>query len=258
MRLAYVFSPIFFGLFSLFGNLVNRSSSPILLAIESSGALCGVALAYAESGEALAELTFSEPFLHDKLLAEAANTLVAMLELSFKDLAAVAVSAGPGSFTGLRIGAAFAKAIAFEDSPPLIAVPTLRALALSAKSFAESLGISRLCVGVPSHKDLFYVQYFSSSAEPESDVALASASAFEPASEVLYVGSAFVSSSHESVPLAPLPSGARTLPAEYSRISPAAVACLAAESYRRRAFVPAAEYTPLYAQDFTPKTSIRA
>lgn len=65
--------------------------------------------------------------------ADVAHTLVQQIldknKLKFSDLNAVSVSSGPGSYTGLRIAAAMSKGICFAQNLPLIAIPTLKAMA---------------------------------------------------------------------------------------------------------------------------------
>lgn len=77
--------------------------------------------------------------------------------LTVGDLSAVAVSIGPGSFTGLRVGLVFAKTLAWLRGIPLLSVNTLQAMAQQcAGQYGEVLGISdarvvrclRCCVGV--------------------------------------------------------------------------------------------------------------
>jgi tRNA threonylcarbamoyladenosine biosynthesis protein TsaB len=229
----------------------HPDSSSLLLCIETSGSLCGIALAntatqHTDSSTLLAELSFSEPFLHDKLLAEAAHSLCAMVDVEIGSLAAVAVSAGPGSFTGLRIGAAFAKALTFENVPKLIAVPTLEAIALSAAPSAELLSKQRICVGIPSHKNLVYWQEFESSVVPINTVTLVEANTLVPNKDFFYAGPAFTSMDFSE-------SAYTTLP-EFCRISPSMIANLAVRLFHQQVFTLSEEFVPLYVQDFIPKT----
>lgn len=224
----------------------NHVSSPILC-IETSGSLCGVALADATSRVLLAELSFFEPFLHDKLLAEATRSLLAMTGIKFSSLAAVAVSAGPGSFTGLRIGAAFAKALAFDNTPQLIAVPTLQSIALASAPVAVAMGKKRVCVGIPSHKHLIYAQNFSLDTTPQGTIELLDETLITPDANTFYAGAAFAQ-----------PAFAANLGftsfSEFCRITPSMIAQSAMMLFQKQAFTPAEDFVPLYAQEFVPKS----
>jgi tRNA threonylcarbamoyladenosine biosynthesis protein TsaB len=104
-----------------------RAREPLLLAIESAVAP-GVALLRGE--EVLAQRACSHPAAETLLPAIAA--LLAEREMSVGDVAAFAISIGPGSFTGLRVGLATLKGLAFGTTRKAVAVPTLAALAQEA------------------------------------------------------------------------------------------------------------------------------
>ena len=105
-----------------------------ILAIETATKVCSVALS--DNGSIIAESTLHIPQVHVERLVVCANEMMENVHLNYTDLDAVAVSNGPGSFTGLRIGLSVAKGIVFALDRKLIAVPTLDALALKAKDFA--------------------------------------------------------------------------------------------------------------------------
>ena len=98
-----------------------------ILAIETSTLVSSVAIATPDA--LLAELTLKVRKTHSERLMPHIESLLQMAELEAKNLRAVAVSMGPGSFTGLRIGISTAKALAYALKIPLIGVPTLKALA---------------------------------------------------------------------------------------------------------------------------------
>ncbi len=98
-----------------------------ILAIETATKVCSVAAA--EEGELLGEFSLFVAQVHAERLVIMINNLLDNLRLSYRDLDAVAVSIGPGSFTGLRIGLSVAKGIALGQNTKLIAVPTLEAIA---------------------------------------------------------------------------------------------------------------------------------
>ncbi len=105
-----------------------------ILAIETATRVCSVAVS--SEGKILGETSIYVPQSHAERLVIIMDGLMAGLKLSYRELEAVAVSIGPGSFTGLRIGLSVAKGIAFGQHKKLIAVPTLEAIALGSGEFA--------------------------------------------------------------------------------------------------------------------------
>ena len=99
----------------------------MILSIETSTDVCSVALS--DSGRTLMSLEYEGAPQHAARLAPMIQDLMAKASLNYRDLDAVAVSSGPGSYTGLRIGASTAKGIAYAAGLKLIAVPTLSIMA---------------------------------------------------------------------------------------------------------------------------------
>lgn len=99
----------------------------IILIIETSTEICSVALA--KDGELLDLIESKEGQNHARLVTVFAENLLVRNNIGPGDLAAVAVSKGPGSYTGLRIGVSTAKGICYARGIPLIAVGTLEAMA---------------------------------------------------------------------------------------------------------------------------------
>ena len=97
-----------------------------LLALESSGLVASVAIV--EDEILIAEYTTDFKKTHSQTLLPMVDEIVSMTETDLSSIDAVAVSAGPGSFTGLRIGAATAKGLCLALDKPLIPVPTLDAM----------------------------------------------------------------------------------------------------------------------------------
>ena len=100
----------------------------LVLGIETATVLGGIALV-SGGGELLGEVLLRNHESHSERMLPAIDWLLATLGTSLRDCAAVAVSAGPGSFTGLRAGMAAAKGLAFSLGVPLYGIPTLEALA---------------------------------------------------------------------------------------------------------------------------------
>lgn len=98
-----------------------------ILAIDSSGLIASAALATEEA--VLAEYTTNYKKTHSQTLLPMIDEIVQMTETKLDQLDAIAVTAGPGSFTGLRIGSATAKGLGQALEKPLIAVPTTEVLA---------------------------------------------------------------------------------------------------------------------------------
>ena len=98
-----------------------------ILALDSSGLVASAAVL--EDDILLGEYTINHKKTHSQTLLPMVDALVQMLELDLNTVDAIAVAAGPGSFTGLRIGAATAKGLGLALDKPLIAVPTVDALA---------------------------------------------------------------------------------------------------------------------------------
>ncbi|SDF11737.1 tRNA (adenosine(37)-N6)-threonylcarbamoyltransferase complex dimerization subunit type 1 TsaB [Sporomusa acidovorans] len=100
-----------------------------ILAIDTATLVSSVAIATQDT--LVAELTIQTRKTHSERLMPHIASLLSMAEMTQNSIKAVAVSIGPGSFTGLRIGLATAKAMAYALHIPLIGVPTLAALAFS-------------------------------------------------------------------------------------------------------------------------------
>ncbi|MBQ7920747.1 MAG: tRNA (adenosine(37)-N6)-threonylcarbamoyltransferase complex dimerization subunit type 1 TsaB [Lachnospiraceae bacterium] len=97
-----------------------------VLAIDSSGLVASVAVV--EEGTLLAEYTIHHKKTHSQTLLPMLDEVKKMIELDLKSVDYIAVAAGPGSFTGLRIGSATAKGLALALSKDIVEVPTLEGL----------------------------------------------------------------------------------------------------------------------------------
>lgn len=104
-----------------------------ILALDSSGLVAGVAVVEsAEDGadaKTIAEYTVNYKKTHSQTLLPMLDEVAKMTELDLASIDAVAVAAGPGSFTGLRIGSSTAKGLGLALEKPLVPVPTLEGLA---------------------------------------------------------------------------------------------------------------------------------
>lgn len=97
-----------------------------IIAIDSSGLVASVAVATEDA--LIAEYTVNFKKTHSQTLLPMLEEVSKMTELDLDTVDAIAVAAGPGSFTGLRIGSATAKGLGLALNKPIIAVPTVDAL----------------------------------------------------------------------------------------------------------------------------------
>jgi tRNA threonylcarbamoyladenosine biosynthesis protein TsaB len=100
---------------------------PLILHIETATAVCSVALS--DNGRLIHEKTLAEPREHARMLTVIIDDLLSEAGYIYKQLAAVSVSKGPGSYTGLRIGVATAKGLCYALDIPLIGIGSLYAMA---------------------------------------------------------------------------------------------------------------------------------
>lgn len=98
-----------------------------ILGIDSSGLTASVAVV--EDNITIAEYTVNYKKTHSQTLLPMLDEITGMTEQNLDSIDAIAVSAGPGSFTGLRIGSATAKGLAGALHKPIVAVPTVDGLA---------------------------------------------------------------------------------------------------------------------------------
>ncbi|MDR1005883.1 MAG: tRNA (adenosine(37)-N6)-threonylcarbamoyltransferase complex dimerization subunit type 1 TsaB [Bacteroidales bacterium] len=106
--------------------------NPIILLIETATNVCSCALASADN--IIAFKQSKEPNAHSRMLAVMIDSLLKENDIAPCRLSGVAVSKGPGSYTGLRIGVSTAKGICYALSVPLISIETLYILAFAART----------------------------------------------------------------------------------------------------------------------------
>jgi len=100
----------------------------ILLGIETATKVCSIALS--KDNELLAIEEVGGEYSHAENVTNFIEKVVKKANIKFNDIDAIAVSKGPGSYTGLRIGVSSAKGLCYALDKPLIAIDTLQAMAL--------------------------------------------------------------------------------------------------------------------------------
>ena len=117
----------------------------LILNIDTALTVASVSLA--KNGQERAVLTHDSQKSHAEFLQTAAEKLMQSQGLTFDQLDAIAVSSGPGSYTGLRVGMASAKGFAYALQKPFITVNTLELMAYGAReiTLAKGIGHAMIC-----------------------------------------------------------------------------------------------------------------
>ena len=107
---------------------INKIVNPTyIINIETATEICSIGLS--KNGKTIALREQSQPNIHSQMVLPAIDELLQEANIDKKDLNAVAVSEGPGSYTGLRIGTSTAKGLCYALEIPLIAISTLKIIA---------------------------------------------------------------------------------------------------------------------------------
>ncbi|MEX1139070.1 MAG: tRNA (adenosine(37)-N6)-threonylcarbamoyltransferase complex dimerization subunit type 1 TsaB [Bacteroidota bacterium] len=128
----------------------------IVLGLETSSRVCSAGLA--DDHDLRCSKTLVEGTIHSEKLLPLVHSLLGEQHISLSQLDAIAVSSGPGSFTGLRIGFSAAKGLCFSSAKPLVVVSTFGALAHSA--FQAAPNAENIVVALDAKKGDFYVGLF--------------------------------------------------------------------------------------------------
>lgn len=158
----------------------------LVLGIETASDVCAVGLV--DGDRPLADLALLRPREHGSKLALLVEAALAASGVGASDLDAVAVSSGPGSYTGLRIGVSTAKGLCAATGASLVGVPTMLALATTLPAGPQR---TSLLVGLPSRRGEVYAALYESVEQgwqermPPTAVDLADLAAWLPSSDGL-------------------------------------------------------------------------
>lgn len=136
-----------------------------ILAIETATAVCGSAVV--ENERILGERSIEAPQMHSEKIMGLIDEVLTSARIGLKDIDAIAVSIGPGSFTGLRIGLSVAKGLSFTCEKPLTAVSTLRALARNAIGRGLAAGRDLILCSIDARRDEVYAAGYRAAALDE-------------------------------------------------------------------------------------------
>lgn len=123
-----------------------------ILAIETSSSICGVSILHDQEILSIVEKNVDRK--HAELLPSFTKAALDKAKKTLNDIDAIAISIGPGSFTGLRVGLGFAKGLAYTKSMPIIPIPSMLSLAFSLRKYEPEQGI------VHSHGNKIFFQTF--------------------------------------------------------------------------------------------------
>ena len=215
-----------------------------ILALESSSLVASAAIL--EDETIIAEYTTNFRKTHSQTLLPMVDEIVKMTGTDLHTLDAIAVSSGPGSFTGLRIGAATAKGLGLALNIPLIAVPTLDA---AAYNFMGADGI--VCPIMDARRSQVYNGLYHTRDSFEIVRASRALAVEELIGELNEMGERVIFSG-DGVPVSAAAIDLEMkvpycyAPANMNRQRAAAVAALGGEMFKRGDTVPADAFVPEY------------
>lgn len=216
-----------------------------ILSIETATKTCSVALHQEKTLVGVQEVHLEKS--HSSLLHVMIADLLFQCGVDKKHLAAIAVSKGPGSYTGLRIGVSAAKGLCFALDIPLIAVETLEAMAWGVHQYTTEN--TWLCPMIDARRMEVYCQLWNKNVDlvmPTSAV-IVDEEAFQKQlskQPILFFGDG----ASKCIPILGSSPNARFL--HHVHPSAAWVGALAVEKYAQKAFEDVAYFEPYYLKDF--------
>lgn len=225
----------------------------MILCIETSTAVCSVALV--ENGNVIALRESIDGQNHAEKITIFIDEIMKEANVVYKDLDAIAVSMGPGSYTGLRIGVSTAKGFCYALEKPLIAVDTLAAMAhgfiSSQLSAISNQPTAILCPMIDARRMEVYSAFFNEKLERTSET------------EALVIDENSFMELKQNNHLYLFGDGADKLATlfendknitvvEKFHCSAAYMSTLAEEAFKNKDFVDVAYFEPFYLKNFVP------
>jgi len=125
-----------------------------IIAVETSTEICGIA--YIENGNCVYLVEDRIPRQHAEKLPLFYNELIEKTRLNLSEIDTIAVSIGPGSFTGLRIGLSYSKGLAYSQNKPIVPVPTMQSIIYGVEKNNKNVVAMLL-----SHGNKYFIQQFN-------------------------------------------------------------------------------------------------
>ena len=217
----------------------------LILSLETSTNVCSVALT--REGDTVATEKLFVEKSHSNLLTVVIDSLLGQVGIEKQELSAIAVSKGPGSYTGLRIGVSTAKGLCYALDKPLIAVNTLQAMAREILPYNTHQAY--LCPMLDARRMEVYTALYDASLKelmPTQAMILDESSFAETLAEnnVLFFGNG--SDKFRAL----VESNANAYFISGHSPSALAVGQLASEAYQKQRFEDVAYFEPFYLKDF--------
>ena len=227
----------------------------VILALETSSTICSVALYQQEQLLALSELQIEKS--HSSHITVLIDQMLQNCHLTLSDLAAVAVSGGPGSYTGLRIGSATAKGLCYALEIPLIEVSTLYALAHELIQVIPAAQQYLFCPMIDARRMEVYSCLVNSDLQELMPIApiILSETTFQDylaKQPVVFFGSG--AAKYQKM----IEHFSNTLFVNSIALSARSIGALAVEKYEKQIFEDVAYYEPFYLKDVYITTSSKA
>ncbi len=219
----------------------------LLLAIETASQVCSVALAV--DGKVVCTRERDTPNIHSTILTSFIDELLHEANVEPANLDAIAVSSGPGSYTGLRIGVATAKGLCFALGKPLIAIPTLQGMALGMRQAYLRSGGEIYCPMLDARRMEVYCALFDDNLEmvKETEAKIIDENTFSDllsAGRIIFAGEG----AEKCTPMLAIHPNAEFL--NGFRCAASFLIPLAMEKYRNHLFEDIAYFEPFYLKDF--------
>jgi len=141
--------------------------SPLILMMETATNVGSVALY--EGSDLLGHVDIHKARLHARLLLPLVKNLLSKLDVSPQSLSAIAVSQGPGSYTGLRVGVSAAKGLCMALDKPLMSITSLEVLAWQVQELAQKID-ALICPMIDARRMEVYTAVFDHDINTQQDI----------------------------------------------------------------------------------------
>lgn len=219
-----------------------------MLTIDTATSVCGVALT--EEDKLIAEYRLNRKNLHNEKLVSAIEFLVEDAHWQLSQLDGIALSIGPGSFTGLRIGVSVCKGLAYSLGTALVAVNTLDALA-----FAAPLWQGQICAIINARENEVYCALYEKNLEYFKRISEYQIVRLEDVFEQIKERTLLISNPYELVADTKNSKIIRA-PHELSMTSLFSVAKLGLQKLQNREYENPESSEPFYLKEFKPKRKV--